>query len=78
MKNKYVAAWLALVFGWLWFHKFYLWKWIQWILYILFMPITVFIAILEWVVYLINSQEWFDVNFNMDYIKNQDYIKSKK
>lgn len=74
MKNKYVAGLLAIFLGFLGFHKFYLGKWFQWILYIIFMPITVFISILEGVLYLFNSKSRFDTNFNAEWIIRQNAI----
>jgi len=80
MRNKYVAGWLALCFGWLGFHKFYLWKWIQWIFYILlwatFIPLI--LSILEWILYLVNSQEWFDKRYNFEEIKKDEYFNKQK
>lgn len=74
MKNKYVAGLLAIFLGFLGFHKFYLGKWFQWILYIIFMPITVFISILEGLLYLLNSKSWFDINYNAEWIRNEKTI----
>lgn len=74
MKNKYVAGLLAIFLGFLGFHKFYLGKWFQWILYIIFMPITVFISILEGVLYLLNSKSRFDTNYNAEWIIRQNAI----
>lgn len=78
MKNKYTAFILALFLGWLGFHKFYLGKWIQGILYIIFMPIALVISIFEAFTYLLNSKEWFDVNFNAEYIRNKEIYDRNK
>lgn len=81
MKNRFVAAFLAIFLGWLWFHKFYLGKWGQWIIYIIFMPITVFISILEGLLYLLNTKSHFDIKYNAEWIKTQnelDIINWKK
>lgn len=80
MKNRYIAGILAICLGWLGFHKFYLWKWIQGIFYILFMLtfIPLLISIFEWLVYLFNTDEWFDLTYNFEYIQKQDYLNKKK
>jgi len=80
MRNKYVAAGLAICFGWLGFHKFYLWKWIQGIFYILFMIsfIPLIISIFEGLVYLFNTEKWFDMTYNFEYIQKQDYLNKNK
>jgi len=74
MKNKYVAALLALLAGWIGLHKFYLWKWGQWIIYILFMLtyIPLIISVFEAIIYLFNTKEWFDMNYNIDYMKDKE------
>lgn len=83
MKNKYIAAWFAILFWWLGFHKFYLWKWVQWILYIILCVMTFWvlpwlIGILEWLVYLLNSKNWFDNNYNFDYMYREELLKRSK
>lgn len=80
MKNRKVAALFAIFFGWLWFHKFYLGKWFQWILYLIFIltAIPFLISLLEWLLYLINNDERFDINYNFDYIHRTELLKRSK
>ena len=79
MKNKLTATLLALLLGWIWAHKFYLWKWVQGIFYILFMFtfIPLILWLLEACLYAFNSKEWFDLNYNFEYIQKQDYLNKK-
>lgn len=79
MKNKFTAAILAILFGSLGFHKFYLWKWGQGILYIILCIITFWVLpaiiwILEGIIYLINNKDWFDIQYNAEYIRNKQII----
>lgn len=80
MKNRFVAAGFAIVFGWIGFHKFYLWKWWQGLLYLIFSfsLIPMIIGFFEWILYLINKQDWFDATYNAEYMRNKDYINNKK
>lgn len=80
MKNKYFAAAFAFLGGGLWLQKFYLWKWFQWILCIVFSItfIPLIIWFIEWIIFLLHSQEWFDIKFNAEYIKNEAEIEEIK
>lgn len=76
MKNRFVAAGFAILLWVIGAHKFYLWKWIQWILYILLAIVTfgvlpACIGLLEWLLYLLNSKKWFDMKYNMDFMRRQ-------
>jgi len=80
MKNK-ITAWLLAILLWsIGAHKFYLWKWIQWIIYLLFCAtwIPAILWILEWIIYLVNWENWFDINYNIDYITKQEYLNKLK
>lgn len=71
-KSKY-TAWILAIFLWgIWIHKFYLGKWWQGILYILFSWtfIPMIIWILEWFWYLSTLQVNFDKTYNKGYIKD--------
>lgn len=73
MKNKNVATIFAIFLWTFWFHKFYLGKWVQWILYILFCAtgIPTLLWILEWIVYLSTTKDDFNIKYNYDYITRQ-------
>jgi len=80
MRNKYTAWILAIIFWWIGFHKFYLWQYWQWIIYILFSWsfIPMILWLFEWITYLLNSQKYFDENYNLDYmLKLKLYENSK-
>lgn len=80
MKNKYIAWILGLLLWWLWVHKFYLWKWFQWILYILFTwtYLPFILAIIEWLVYLLMSKEKFNEIYSKDTQNKTKRAKIKK
>jgi len=80
MKNKYVAWLIAIMFWCIWLHKFYLGKWVQWIIYLIFCLtwIPMVIWFFEWIIYIINTNEWFNLNYNMDYIKNKQLLNNIK
>lgn len=80
MKNKYIAAVLALLGGWMWLHKFYLWKWGQWLLYIIFAItfIPLIIWFVEWIMYLVNSKKWFDLHFNFEYMERERIMNERE
>jgi len=76
MKNKYIAALFAILLWIIGGHKFYLWKWWQWLLYILLSIITFWVLptclwVLEGLLYLVNTKKRFDMNYNMDFIRTQ-------
>jgi len=73
MKNKFTAAMLAIFLGTFWFHKFYLGKWIQGLLYILFCftGIPTILWVLEWIVIISTNKPDFDIKYNYDYLKKQ-------
>lgn len=77
MKTKWNAAVLAIFFGWLWFHRFYLWQW--WgLLYIIFMVtlIPFFLSLIEWIYFIFISKKEFDVKYNFEYMKRMKEIDS--
>jgi len=80
MRNKYFAWFLAILFGSIGVHKFYLWKYIQWVLYFCFCftYVPTIISIFEWVVYIFNTDEWFDINYNIKAIRDQKFIQEFK
>ena len=80
MKNKTIATLLAVFGGTLGLHKFYLWKWIQGIIYILLCRtwIPTILWLLEGVVYALNTKQNFDINYNAEYIRNREIIKANQ
>lgn len=66
MKNKLVAALLAIFLGGIGIHKFYLGKPIQGILYLLFCWTWIpgIIAFVEGIIYLCISEESFNITYN--------------
>lgn len=79
MKNKYVASLFAFVLWGIGAHKFYLWKNLQGFIYLLFFwtYIPAIIWFLEWLVYLLNTQEDFDINYNIHYLKSKQFLKNE-
>ncbi|GHT21026.1 hypothetical protein FACS189419_01260 [Planctomycetales bacterium] len=65
-KDKVAAGILAILLGWLGFHKFYLGSWGWGIVYILFSltGITFILGIIEGVIYLVMDEVAFDVKYN--------------
>lgn len=65
-KEKNIAWVLWLLLWWIWAHKFYLWKPIQWLFYIVFIWtfIPMVLWIIEWLNYLIMKKETFDLRYN--------------
>ena len=65
MKNRFIAALLAIFLGGFGVHKFYLGKW-NGIFYLLlcWTYIPVIIAFIEGVLYLVNGEEAFDKKYN--------------
>ena len=66
MKNKVVAAILALVLGWLGIHKFYLGESGAGVLYVLFCwtGIPAIVAFFECIILLLMSDQVFDAKYN--------------
>jgi TM2 domain-containing membrane protein YozV len=75
-----MACFYAIFLLWLWVHKFYLGKPVQWFIYILFiftfMPFI--ISLVEWFLYLVNSREWFYINYNINYIEWRQILEKNK
>ena len=67
-KSKYTAAFFAIIFGSIGLHKFYLGKWVQGIIYFLFIAtgLPTVIGIIEGLRYLFMSKENFDNAYNYD------------
>lgn len=83
MKTKWNAAVFAIIFWAIWIHKFYLWKPIQAIIYIIitlaWFPIVPFILwIIEWIRYITLKKDDFDLEYNLEYMKKQDFINNRK
>ena len=78
MKNKTTAILLALFLGWLWFHRFYLWNYIVWILYIIFMFtfIPLLLSLVEVLYFALMNKKDFDIKYNAEYIKNKRIIEN--
>lgn len=74
-KIKNIAWVLALFLWWLGIHKFYLWKPIQGVIYILFVWtfIPAFIWLIESIIYLTMDQEKFDKIFNNRKLEKKNY-----
>jgi TM2 domain-containing membrane protein YozV len=66
MKTKWVSAFLAFFLGGFGIHKFYLWKNIQWFIYLLFFwtYIPALFALIDFFVILTTSQQDFDNQYN--------------
>lgn len=73
MRNKLTAGLLAIIWWTVGLHKFYLGKWFQGIIYLLLCAtgIPSVFWVLEGILYLTNSKEYFDVNYNFKYIKRK-------
>lgn len=71
MKNKTTAWILAILLWTIGWHKFYLWKPWQWLLYLLFSSswIPSLLGICEWIVYICNNKSWFDYHYNGEELK---------
>ena len=73
MKNRFIAALLAIFLGGFGVHKFYLGKW-NGIFYLLlcWTYIPVIIAFIEGVLYLVNGEEAFDKKYNKVQISQEN------
>jgi TM2 domain-containing membrane protein YozV len=65
-RNKWVAAALAFLFGWMGAHKFYLGQFGMGIVYLLcsWTAIPLFISLVETIMLVVASEREFDVRFN--------------
>ena len=75
MRNKYIAFLLSFFFGWVWFHRFYLWNYVIGFLYLIFcwtfIPFA--ISIVEALYFLLMKEKEFNIKYNYDYImKNKN------
>lgn len=84
MKNKYVASALAIMFGMFGAHKFYLRDPGAGIFYVMlfvmtsrFLPISMFLAFVDAMRYLMMSTEEFDRKFNKTYYKERPRTRRK-
>ena len=71
MKDKGIAAALAILLGWMGAHRFYLGQIGRGIGCIIFMPISLFIAPLIGLIWLIGSDESFDDKYNKQIIQRK-------
>ena len=80
MKNKFIAAAIAILLWGLGFHRFYLGKPLSGFLYLFFcwtlLPMIAWIV--EGVFLLLKSKEDFDVEFNADYLMKKAALKNLK
>lgn len=72
MKNKYIAALLAIFLGLFGIHKFYLGQKTAGIMYLIFFwtGIPEIIGIVEGIIYLFTSEEKFNEKYNADRIES--------
>jgi TM2 domain-containing membrane protein YozV len=77
-KDQKLAGVLWIFLWWAWIHKFYLWMYIQWILYLVFIWtfIPAIIGLFEWISYFSYSKEYWDFKFNGIWIEPNE--KNKK
>ncbi|NLL55748.1 MAG: TM2 domain-containing protein [Clostridiales bacterium] len=73
MRNKYIAALLAIFLGLFGVHKFYLGQKTAGIIYLIFFwtGIPEILGIIEGIIYLFTSQEKFDKKYNQDKLSQQ-------
>lgn len=73
MKNKYVAAFLALIFGWLGVHRFYLGQVGLGILYLILLStgISFLLGLIDAVAFFTMDPERFDEKYNRRYIEER-------
>jgi len=80
MKNKFIAATLAILLWGLGFHRFYLGKPWSGVLYLVFC--FTLLPMIAWIVegafFLLQSKEDFDVQFNADYLMKKAAIRKWK
>ena len=72
MKDKNVAGILALFFGWLGIHRFYLGQVGLGIVYIFLMPIMGFIALIDAIIFFSMDENEFDYKYNRRYVDRRD------
>jgi TM2 domain-containing membrane protein YozV len=79
-KDKNTAWILALLLWWAWIHKFYLWKPIQWLLYLIFIWtfIPAILWVIEWISYFSYKKVDWDYKFNNLWEKPKKNNKSFK
>ena len=77
MKNRFIAALLAIFLGGFGVHKFYLGKW-NGIFYLLlcWTYVPVIIAFIEGVLYLVNGEEAFDKKYNKVQISQENVVST--
>ena len=73
MKNRFIAALLAIFLGGFGVHKFYLGKWnVIFYLLLCWTYVPVIIAFIEGVLYLVNGEEAFDKKYNKVQISQEN------
>ena len=70
MRTRLGTVIVALFLGWLWIHKFYLWQYWMWFLYLIFCWtwIPLFLSFIEVFYFAFMTKETFDSTYNMDYL----------
>jgi len=78
MKDKNVAGILALLFGWLGIHRFYLGQGGLGIAYLMFcwLPIVWLIAFVDAILFFVMDPEGFDMKYNRTYMDKRDYRRN--
>lgn len=81
-KNRKTAWWLAILVWGLWAHKFYLWNYVAWVLYIMFCFTLIpgIISFIEAILFFSMSDKAFEEKYYDDYIyvKKSDISYQKK
>ena len=77
MKDKNVAGILALFFGWLGIHRFYLGQVGLGIVYIFLMPIMGFIALIDAIIFFSMDENEFDYKYNRRYVDRRDRYQER-
>jgi len=78
MKDKNVAGILALLFGWLGIHRFYLGQGGLGIAYLMFcwLPIVWLIAFVDAILFFVMDPEVFDMKYNRGFVDKRDYRRN--
>lgn len=84
MKNKYVAAVLAFIFGFLGIHRFYLKQYFLGFLYLVFSPLGAIAGLIDGILFLTADQMEFDNKYNKEYFSHvygitpYEFVQNKK
>lgn len=78
MKDKNIAGLLALIFGWLGIHRFYLGQPGMGIAYLIFCwtPIIWLIAFIDAILFFVMDKDVFDIKYNRQYVDKREYRRN--